>query len=660
MRRPLAVRVVLGGLVLAGLPLAARAALPVVDPTVAPARETEPVVVTGLAFPDLAAPQEISFKAPLTDLADCPNPVDREGCAHNHLAEPELSTGRAGLSGPDVGTIAGFRWDGTQYVEIPFQVDEVYTRYLSNPISGFAGYSGEDPHTSYAFDREGFRFTRSAPGDPCQAVPDSPLGTDPVPGLDTDDELVFMARDAGAEAPAEAPLPAGVTALRAIAVVDPFAPGSAPTYVYMGLGRKPAFDRSNGYVRYERDANADVFVESESAYGDYGNAAVGPVCDEAGTKVIGEAKRRPLDRATVTTPRYRFRYDGRWLMTQLQVAPTDGAAYGPDLIDRWKARAYAIDPASEVPCCGFEEEETNWGGSSILLGEKSGPVRTIRESWGADSGTNVVRREVFYRDEFRQVQFLRVHPLPPLGGVYSYWDFNAGRMTRFTNPMRPDGIAVDGSNDHEFMGNFDDPCNEKYDTDPDRYTTIDRAYRELVQQVPFCGTTEYHFSTDVMDPASSQLLLPWTQTSGPWGTVVDRHSLALRHVTPGGAPQSFLVMPYYRDDSCFDDGTGTDPGPRLRPRSSDEPPTTSAGGPRRCWRPSDGIPAPGDEQFFQGQIAAHGVNVLAVPESDNLRTTFPLTEIVSEQRLVVLPGDPGNVGERYGRGFEKPLVAVAG
>jgi hypothetical protein len=26
--------------------------------------------------------------------------------------------------------------------------------------------------------------------------------------------------------------------------------------------------------------------------------------------------------------------------------------------------------------------------------------------------------------------------------------------------------------------------------------------------------------------------------------------------------------------------------------------------------------------------------------------------------MVLLPGDPGNVGERYGRGFEKPLVTA--
>src|SRR3712207_7072226 len=47
------------------------------------------------------------------------------------------------------------------------------------------------------------------------------------------------------------------------------------------------------------------------------------------------------------------------------------------------------------------------------LGEKVGPVRAIRETWGADSGTNVIRRETFYRNEVRQKSWLRVHVIPP-------------------------------------------------------------------------------------------------------------------------------------------------------------------------------------------------------------------------------------------------------
>jgi len=39
--------------------------------------------------------------------------------------------------------------------------------------------------------------------------------------------------------------------------------------------------------------------------------------------------------------------------------------------------------------------------------------------------------------------------------------------------------------------------------------------------------------------------------------------------------------------------------------------------------------------------------------------TVPLTEINSEQRVTVLPGEQPNVGERYGRFLEFPLTAAA-
>jgi hypothetical protein len=121
-----------------------------------------------------------------------------------------------------------------------------------------------------------------------------------------------------------------------------------------------------------------------------------------------------------------------------------------------------------------------------------------------------------------------------------------------------------------------------------------------------------------------------------------------------------VTTPYYRDDSCFDDGTGSNPGPHLAPASPD-PTVDSAGHPRACWTPADGDPTkvlPADH-FYQGDIGTHGVHILLIADSDNARTTEPVDEISAEQRRVVLPGSRGNVGEQYGRGFEKPLVAVA-
>jgi hypothetical protein len=45
-------------------------------------------------------------------------------------------------------------------------------------------------------------------------------------------------------------------------------------------------------------------------------------------------------------------------------------------------------------------------------------------------------------------------------------------------------------------------------------------------------------------------------------------------------------------------------------------------------------------------------------DSDNARQTVPIDEIVVEHRQVFLPGNPGNVGEKYGRSFEKPLIGT--
>jgi hypothetical protein len=643
-----------------------------VDYTKPAARDTEPVVMSGKDFAAWSARSNVTAKAPLTDLKDCQS-FD-EKCKHNNFAEPEVDSQKpAPQEGTPVGRLLGYRWDAKKhrFKQVPFQVDEVFTRYLDNSASGFSFYSGEDQHTSYAFDREGFRYTKSDPSNPCLARPDSATARDPVPGLDDNDELAFMASDAGAEAPAGAKLPKGVEEAKPIRLLDLTRPDAEPRFVYVmrasARGPKPEFTATDGYLRYKRDDIADLFEKSESSYEGYGNAARGPVCDAQGNVIAQNERRRPRDYATVSTGRYRFRYDGRWLMTAVQISPDGGRSYGPDLVDRWKARAFQQDPSSETPCCGYEEEDTNWGGSSTLLGERMGPVRAIRETWGADSGTNVVRRETFYRDEVRMKSWLRVHTIPPLDGIYAQWDFNAGRMTRYYTSQKPSGVDVDGRND-EVAGNLDDPCNPNYDSNDTG--DADQGYRQAYRSLPgLCDPDRfpYHQSIDVGDPSLGELNagLQWNVIAGPHGSIVDRYQVdEVTDLTPGGAAQSLAAVPYYRDDSCFDDGTGSDPGPRVKLRSSSEPRTyTAADGstqPRKCWAPADGLPD-GSQRFFQGDIGTHGLHLLLLAESDNARQTVPVDEIVSEQRLVMLPGQRNaDAGEAYGRGFEKPLAAVAG
>jgi hypothetical protein len=344
-------------------------------------------------------------------------------------------------------------------------------------------------------------------------------------------------------------------------------------------------------------------------------------------------------------------------MTAIQVKRERGTRYGPDLVDRRKARAFAQDPGSQTPCCGYEEEQTNWGGSSTLLGERVGPVRAIRETWGADSGTNVIRRETFLRDQMVQRTWLRVHVIPPLDGIYAQWDFNAGAVDTFRSSRRPEGVRIDGRDDEAF-GNLDDPCEAKYDASDT--SASDQTYRSLPRALGACELP-YHQSVDLPDLSLSEAnaSLGWTETSGPYGTIVDRISTSVESLTPGGAAQSLLAVPYYRDDACFDDGTGSDPGPELFPRDPEREARSTApdGSARRCWRGQPKRPG-GDARFWQGSIGTHGLHLLFVAESDNARQTVPLDEIVSDWRMVMLPGDAGGAGERYGRQFEQPIVPV--
>ena len=736
-------------------------------------RSTEPVVLTGAQLPAWSAGPEVTARTPEVPTSygtfdgqgASPSPLrsscyqanprpdvngwtDPDHADHNCYQPSQLPVRTLpGRTGVDPASLLGYRWNARagRFVQIPFQVDTRWTRYISNNASGFAFYSGVDQETTYTFDREGFRYTTNAPyttSDPsvvCHALPVGGVAAapDPDPGLTDGDELAFMARDAGPAAPAGVPLPRGIADADQVRVVDPTS--GAAGYVYVmrsapapggGWAVVPEYTAANSpYVRYRRDPAADTFVRSQSSYSDYGNAPRGPACHPDGTPDIGHGfavdqatgqvvldpktyvQRRPLDTATVSTPRYRFRFDGRWLMDGLGVSP-DGRGlssgdYGPDIVDRFKGRAFQQSPGGQTPCCGYEDEENNWGGSSELMGEKVGPVRAIRVTWGSDSGTNVVRTDVFYADRIDHDFELRVHPIPPLDGIYTQWDMAAGRVTTYYNPYHPSGVPVLGINP-ELYGN----THAHVGPDGASLDSADRsgaAVRQLNGGRPVtvgspddntCGGTCIHGDFDAPDATFSGVAseaLSWDEFDGPDGALVEKWGA--HQVTPAGTPAALLAtVPYYRDDACFDDGTGVDPGPHVAVRSADEPtvwwygpdgaPTTgptpppgAATYPRRCWnhhadgtpyniagaptfdptRPAEqpDPPAHGDARYFQGDVGTHGLHIELVAESDNAQLTVPVDEIDSDQHQIVLPPDQGNVGTAYATSLTAGLVAAA-
>lgn len=599
-----------------GLPSAGRAAAP----TDAPARRVEPVILTGAQLPTWSRLPAQGVGMPYPSGA-----LDGVRDAHNgRLVVPPDA--RVGVS-PD--HVTAFSWNGEEFVEIPVQVDERFPYFLANANSDFGVYSGTDEELTYEWDVESWRKTAGE----CEARypnADDTATQDPVETFDDDDELVFMADDAGAQAPEEALGPPTTYGDRLeVRLNDPLDP-SSERYVYLFL--RPtgsSFDASNGYVDYERDANADQWVDRRFWANDdpeklgtsntgYGPNLSGTVCHPT-LGVVNSNDRFPRDGVTVTTDSYRWRATGRWMVREMQVTrPGTKREYGPDLIDRWKGRAFQQSPDSTISLVGFEDEQVNWEANSALLGELEGPVRAIREVWGADSGTNVTKTETFYRDAITYRYRVRVHPIPP-DGLYTSWDYNNGVAARYFNETKTEGVAIDGVNDD--IGQVDTLPNG----DPAFF--------------------------DAPDPTFTKPLafLNWEQVSGRG----DAGSLVyIFEMKNAQALENPTVVPYYRDDACLDDGTGDDPSPRQFPGD-----TLSEAQKLPCLTQA---PAGYTGPFQQGAFGSHGVHYFFTNDTDNAFTPTKSTEIDGQQWQFAVPtAAPQNVGDAYANTVKAPLVPVA-
>ncbi len=583
------------------------------------ARGVEPVVLTGAQLP--------GWSRLSSQIVCAPYPSGTTGGrdAHNGttVVPPDVRTGVA------VDDVVAFRWTGVAWVEIPVQVDQRYHYCLSNPGSSFAIYSGTDKELTYAWDVESWKKTAGQ----CIAAYPPLVGPtpDPVATLDDDDEIAFMASDAGLQAPLALVTPPGTSNGQAVAVVDPLAP-LTPKFVYLFLrAGGSSFDASNGYVTYTRDADADEWIDRYTIAADdpevlgvsntgYGPNLAGSVCRTAAfagyPNVPDGTPRASTDRfvrdgLTVGTDTYEWRASGRWVIRGLRVAkPGQPGIYGPDLIDRWKGRAFQQSPDSTISLVGFEDEQVNWEANSALLGERMGPVRAIREVWGADSGTNVTKTETFYRDAIAYRYHVRVHPIPP-DGLYTSWDYNAGVASRYYNLLKPNGVAIDGVNDD--VGQVD-------------------------------GVFGIPAFFDAPDPTFNvpSAILNWEQISGAG----DAGSLVYIVEIKGGTTLvNPAVVPYYRDDKCLDDGTGDDPVARPWPGEASTDPrvrdgySAAAGGTPYAQLTCD---------QRQGAWGAHGVHYFVTGDSDNAASPEVLTEIdVQQWQFAVPTAAPANVAQPY-------------
>jgi hypothetical protein len=660
---------------LAGTALAAPGAR---SPVLPVARDAAPVVLTGaqLAGWSVPAVQGVAQPWPSGVTAEYSSQIDPSlavRTAHNGTLAPAVTTG------VPVDEVAAYAWSGKGWREVPVQVDERFPYFLANARSDFAFYSGTDQELTYAWGP-----TKHSVGEEawkkvfgtCEAryatstaevqaaitkgfVQLGPQETladythamaDPVAGVDDDDEIALQARDAGEQAPLGTAAPAGASEGQAVALVDPLDP-SVTRYVY--LFRKAggsSYRAQTAAVQMTRAADADTWLDrgtfpngSDEAIGTsntgYGPNLPGTVCRSDDT-VATSTDRFPRDAMTVSTPTYKLTATGRWMVRGLQVRDirskdkgckkTDcrsDVEYGPDLIDRWKGRAFQQSPDSSVSLVGFEDEQVNWEANSALLGWRQGPVRAIREVWGADSGTNVTKTETYYRDADVFRYRLRVHPIPP-DGLYTSWDYNKGVADRYYNLLKPEGVPIDGVNDD--VGQ--------------------------VSELPGVGPAYLDLPDPTFDVPSAVDRPEEVAGRGSNGGLV--YVFEFKGATSLTNP---AVVPYYRDDACLDDGTGDDPVARPWPGESSTDSRVKAGYAAANGLPYDKLvcdPAHGKTPF-QGAFASHGIHFLVTHDSDNATLGVPVDEVDGQQwRYSVPMSAPTNVLTAYAPNVVTPLRPV--
>jgi hypothetical protein len=316
------------------------------------------------------------------------------GCTLNRPEDPVVLTGAQvpALASVSAGDVVAFRWFNG-WDQVPVQVDQ---------------RKSIDLGLIYNTSSMGFVTT-------VYADPDTFTGADPNPNVDADDEVAFMAKDVGPEAPSDATDPSGVVNGSGVKVKVRSTLGGTNRdgWIYL-FKRSGSLDPGAGasYVDYD-------FQLLSGNYKTTYKLQDGP---------------NPED-TTVATPYYVDHFSDRWLNDQLKVRA--GNASEVDILDRAKS---LLGPGN----CG-RSEDTFDDAEGAFIANRAGPVRAIRSYLGANSGPITQREHIFYEQREDIRTFLRVHAIP---GPWDFFDYSsaASGMT-YRNNLNTGGLTIDGNPD---------------------------------------------------------------------------------------------------------------------------------------------------------------------------------------------------------------------
>ncbi len=246
-------------------------------------------------------------------------------------------------------------------------------------------------------------------------------GDDPVTTLDGDDEVVFMARDAG-DRIGTWTAPDGVLAGSGVELE--LMDGNDRAYVYLFERGGDALEPGAGQRYVEYTFGLDEGIDYASNYDLYGFNCGGdaPTCNPSMT-----------EDSTVQTSSYTSHFAARWVADELSIT-TEGAT-GVDILDIRQGRFGPDTCARHVLTYSTSR--------GAYIANKNWPVRAIRSVIGANSGPLTQRTHLFYEQREDVVTNLRVHALGV--GIMAVFDYSpeAIGMT-YINDLNPDGLTIDG------------------------------------------------------------------------------------------------------------------------------------------------------------------------------------------------------------------------
>lgn len=320
--------------------------------------------------------------------------------------DPVVFTGAQvpSLEGIAPGDLVAFRWDGG-WEQIPVQVDERDVVDFGQVYNGGYGGVSEEQYTD----------------------PDTFTGPDSNPAIDHNDEIVFMAKDAGGKLDTESD-PAGVMSFSRVEVRidDPLDGGTGYVYLFRKAG---GLDPGAGqqYVTYDFVLLSGDYKETYQRYG-------GPGGDH-GPQVNAED-------SLVTTSAYQRHWSWRWTNDGLRIFLGSG-------VDILEKRDYWIVPGN----CSRHNATFN-ADEGVFFANISGPVRAIRSYMGANSGPLTQGEHIYYEQREDAIITARVHERSATGIFFSDYSADAYGMT-YADSNNPSGVTIDGVPDTVTAGALD-------------------------------------------------------------------------------------------------------------------------------------------------------------------------------------------------------------